>query len=150
MSEDHIERASASAAVLHIDGDAQLRAEGQLTIAAPAGVALRSEAKVAVDSDEIQVRARLGRVVLEQLSTVLRSLFTHVGEATLVAKLIETVADHVRAHAKTSHRSVEILDHVEAGAIDYRAQGEAHIAASNTLVRATELVKVDGGQIHLG
>lgn len=145
-----LERAATSPAQLRVDGDAQLQASGRLSIDGAAGLELRSEAQVAVNADELQLRARLGRIVFEQCSAVLRTLFTHVGEATFVAKLLETLADRVRAHAKTSHRTVESLDHLEAGAIDYRAEREVQISASHTLVRASELVKVDGGQIHLG
>lgn len=138
-------------ATLSIDGDAQLRARGgKLTVEGDHGVELRTRASVTVNADELSIRARLGRALLDEGSVILRSLFTHADKSTLVGKVIETLAERVTVFSKTSLRSIEELDQIQAGAIDYRAQTSAQIGAEHTLITGAELAKVDGGQIHLG
>jgi hypothetical protein len=146
-----LDRAEPSAiATLGIEGDAHLQVGGKLTIDAQTGLELRSAAKLALTSDELRVRARLGRVLFDECSAVLRSLFTHVTTATFVAKLFESLTERFTQHSKTSYRSVEEVDQLQAGNIDYHAKSTAHIGATHALVKGGELVKVDGGQIHLG
>jgi hypothetical protein len=105
---------------------------------------------VDVRADEVQVHARLGRALLDEGSMILRSLFTHAGKSTLVGKVIETLAERITSHSQTSLRTVEEIDQTRAGIIDYRAQTAAHIVAEHAFINGGELVKVDGGQIHLG
>ncbi|MFO7564010.1 MAG: DUF3540 domain-containing protein [Enhygromyxa sp.] len=128
-------------AQLSVEGEAELRAD-RLTIHAREHLNLRSE--------ELQVRGRIAKVVLGECSTVLRTLFTHASKATFVGKHLETLAERITAHSKTSQRSVEQLDQVKAGTIDYRATSSAQIGAEHALITGAELVKVEGGQIHLG
>lgn len=146
-----LERAAVTPAQLHIGGDAELRsAGGTLTISATKELSLRSQQRVTVRGDEVLVHARLGRILLDECSNVLRSLFTHVGQSTMVAKLVELFAERLSTHSKTSVRTVETVDHVEAGNIDYRAGHSAQLGATHTRVTGSELVKVDGAQIHVG
>ena len=49
-----------------------------------------------------------------------------------------------------SVRAIEGVDSTRAGALDLRAEGRATIQASHALVNGKDLVKMDGGQIHLG
>jgi hypothetical protein len=51
---------------------------------------------------------------------------------------------------KRSYRFVEEADQVKAQRIDYAAEKSVCLRGENALVVAEELVKVDGGQIHLG
>jgi len=142
--------ASEQPAQLVLEGDAELTTPGKLTLRADAGLTLRTDARLDTHSDELQVRARLGRVLLDEAQLVARTLWSQVTHSTLVAKVRELLVERLSVHAKTSHRSVEQLDKVEAHTLDYRAEGTAHIGANQTLVKGGDLVKVDGGQIHLG
>ena len=47
-------------------------------------------------------------------------------------------------------RVVEECDYLRSGEVDYRADKNMSLRGDNTMVTAKELVKVDGGQIHLG
>jgi hypothetical protein len=144
-----LEREAAGPARLSVEGEVELRAD-QLTIVGEQGLALRSPARVDVEGDELRVRGRLARVLLDECSMVLRSLFAHVGKSTFVAKLIETLAERISVHSQTSLRTTEQLDQVKAGAIEVRAESSAQIGAAQTFVTGAELVKVEGAQIHLG
>ena len=129
---------------------ARLSVAGRLTIHASEGLELRSDKQVILQGDEVQVRGRLGRVLLDECSTVLRSLFTHATKATFVGEVIETLAERISTHSKTTHRTVDGVDQLEAGTIHYRASESAQIGAEHTLITGGEIVKVEGSQIHLG
>lgn len=144
-----LERDASAAARLSVEGEAELHAE-RLTIVGERGLALRSPARVDLEGDELRVRGRLARVLLDECSMVLRSLFAHVSKSTFVGKLIETLAERISVHSQTSLRTTEQLDQVKAGAIEVRAESSAQIGAAQTFVTGGELVKVEGAQIHLG
>jgi hypothetical protein len=139
-----LERTQTDAATqLSVDGDLELRAGGRLELHAQTALALRSD-------DELAVEAKRGRVLLGALETFVRTLHANISESTLVGKLRELFVERLMQHSHTSYRSVAEVDHVMAGTIDYRAEHVAHIHAENTSMSASELVKVDAGQIHLG
>jgi hypothetical protein len=141
-------------AVLEREADerpARLSVEGAPELHVQADrLTLRADTQLGLQADEVRVHGRLLRAVLGECSSIVRTLFTHASQSTLVSKVVETVADQILAHSKTSQRTVEALDQVKAGTIDYRATGSAQIGAEHTLITGAELVKVDAGQIHLG
>lgn len=139
-----------TAARLQIPGDAVLEAGGELSLEAPAGLALRTRGRLETTSDELQVQARLGRLLLDEANMVLRTLFSHVTNSTLVCKVRELLTERLSIHSKTSFRSVEQVDQLEAHTIDYKAEAAAHIRAEQAIVHGGELAKVDAGQIHIG
>ncbi|MDC0674498.1 DUF3540 domain-containing protein [Nannocystis radixulma] len=138
-----LERESDAAARLGVAGAPELRVEA-------ARLTLRADAQLELQADELRARGRLARVVLDECSSVLRTLFTHASKVTVVGKVVETLADRISQHSKISQRTVEQIDQVKAGTIDYRATCSAQIGAEHALVTGAELVKIDGGQIHLG
>ncbi len=133
------------------DHPARLSVEGspELCVEAPK-VTLRADTLLELQADHLRVRGRLAQVVLDECSSVLRSVFTHASKMTVVGKLIETLAERISVHSQTSQRTVEHIDQVAAGTIDYRATHSARIGAEHALISGAEIVKVDGGQIHLG
>lgn len=135
--------ADAPAAQLSVEGTSQVRIQAD-------SLTLHADTRLELQADDLRAQSRIARMVIGECTTVLRSLFTHASKVTLVGKLIETFADKIGAHSKVSQRTVEELDQVQAGTIDYRAQHSAQINAEQALITGTELVKVDSGQIHLG
>jgi hypothetical protein len=145
-----LERSADVPATIRIDSDAALRIDGRLEIHAAADLKLRSDRQVGIAGDEIQVEARLGRVFVRECTAVLRSLLTHATSSTLVAKLVETLADRVSTSSKTSYRSVAEIDQLHAGIIDHQAVEAARIAADKVIINGGEIAKIEAGQIHLG
>ncbi len=143
-------RAAQTPAQLGVDGDAVLRVEGQLEISAGESLDLHSEGPLALRSDELRVRTRVARIFMDECSAVLRSLFTHLSKSTIVAKVVETFAARVSVHSKSSSRVTEGVDQVHAGVLERRAEKAIHLESELTMVKGGELVKVDGGQIHVG
>lgn len=145
-----LERSADAPATLRVDGDASLRVSGRLEVHAANDLQLRSDHKVGIAGDEIQVQARVGRVFVRECTAVLRSLLTHATSSTLVAKLVETLADRVSTSSKTSYRNVAEIDQLHAGIIDHQAVEAARIAADKVIINGGEIAKVEAGQIHLG
>lgn len=130
-----LERQQADApTVLEVDGDLELRAGG----------------KLALQSEELSVQAKRGRVLLGALESFVRSVQHSFTQSTVVGKVFELLVERLTQTSHTSVRTVAEVDHLNAGTIDYRAETLAHIHAENTSMSAAELVKVDAGQIHLG
>ncbi len=145
-----LERQAASdATVLQVEGDLELRAGGRVRLDAR-DIELEADSALALRGDELSVEARRGRVLLDALSTFIRTVHANLSKSTFVGKALELLFERVVQHSNTSYRSVAEVDHVRAGTIDYRAEGVAHVHAENTSMSAAELVKVDAGQIHLG
>jgi hypothetical protein len=145
-----LERSADVPATLRIDSDAALCIDGRLEIHAAADLQLRSDRQVGITGDEIQVQARAGKVFVRECTAVLRSLLTHATSSTLVAKLVETVADRVSTSSKTSYRNVAEIDQLHAGIIDHQAVEAARIAADKVIINGGEIAKIEAGQIHLG
>jgi hypothetical protein len=146
-----LERAQAGApATLAFAGDVAVSAGGRMTLAAREGLDLATPAALAVSADDLHVQARRGRVALQELSVVARSVFASLLRVTRVGEVLELLVDRVTQRSKHSMRAIEGIDHTQAQTIDYRAQGTAQIQAEHALVNGKELVKLDGGQIHLG
>lgn len=139
-----LERATGEVpATLSVEGTPELHVQADV-------LRLRAEDKLEVQTDEVRVQGRLANIVLDECSTILRTLFTYASKLTTVGKAIDMLADSIVSHSKTSQRTVEEVDVVKAGTIDYRATHSAQVGAEQTLITGAEIVKVDGGQIHMG
>jgi hypothetical protein len=146
-----LERAEpVAAATLSFPGDVAVTAGGRLTLAAREGLDLATPAAVGVSADELHVRAREGRAAIEELSLFARTVRASLAKLTHVGQVLELLVDRVTQRSKHSVRAIEGLDHTRAQTIDYRAEHTAHVRAEHAIVDGTQLVKLDGGQIHLG
>ncbi|MCX4247160.1 DUF3540 domain-containing protein [Paraliomyxa miuraensis] len=146
-----LERAEGSApATLAFDGDLAVRTEGRLTLSAHAGMELHTPRNLGVSSDELTVQARQGRAAIQELSLLCRRVFASLSRVTRVGEVLELFVDRVLQRSKHSMRAIEGLDRTSAGALELEAEGAAHVKATHALVNGKELVKMDGGQIHLG
>lgn len=106
--------------------------------------------KLSLTTDELVVRARRATTVIDQLCSFGRELSASIGRIKLVGNLLETFFDRVGHFASHSVRTVEGVDQVRSGTIDYRAAQSLSLHGSEIIATARTLVKVDGGQIHIG
>ena len=65
-------------------------------------------------------------------------------------QVLELLVDRVVQRSTQSVRVVDGLDRTQAQTLELRASGDAHIQATHALIDGKNLVKMDGGQIHLG
>lgn len=146
-----LEREEGAVSRIVLDGDVEVKApHGRLGIAAQEGIGLVSGKEVSVTSGSVEVRAVSGSVVLERLSVLGTVVLAELGKVKLLAGTFDSVLERVSQKVKRSYRTVEEVDQVRAERIDYAAQRNMSLRGENALITAEELVKVDGGQIHLG
>jgi hypothetical protein len=146
-----LERVADGPARLSIDGDVEIRArDGHLVLAAGKGVDVAARDAVTLQAETVSVKARNGRLFVDDLVAVGRTAMSHFGRVRAIGQALETVVDRILTRTKRSVRIAEESDHLRAGQIDLRASGTLHANGETTIVTAATLVKVDGGQIHLG
>ena len=146
-----LERAEPAApAVLAFPGDVAIAAGGRLTLTAEDGLDLATPAEASVSAGELHVQARTGRAAIEELSLFARTVRASLDKLTHVGRALELFVDRVTQRSEHSVRAIAGVDRTSAETIDYRAERTAHVRAEHALVDGKELVKLDGGQIHLG
>lgn len=139
------------AARLQVPGDLELQAPGgRVVIAARDGIDLVSTGRVGVASEAFEVTARTADLVLERLGVIGEAVQAQLGKAKVVAESIDQAADRVVQRVKRVYRFVSESEQVRARRLDVAAEKTMSLHAENAIVTADELVKVDGGQIHLG
>jgi hypothetical protein len=123
---------------------------GRVSVAASEGLELATPKQLGVRADELQVQARSGRMFLDECAAVVRSMFASLTKLTHVGEVLELLVDRVTQRSKHSIRAIEGLDHTQAENLDFKVENNVHVRATRTVVNGTEVVKVDGKQIHLG
>ena len=146
-----LERAGGGPACLTFNGDTVLSvSNGALSLAAEGGMTLSTPGDMTVSSDGLTLRGRQATVLLQRLVAVGQEVSASVGRMKLVGNLLESVVERVRQSARHSLRTVEDLDQVRSGTVDYRADQLMSLRGANVVATARELVKLDGQQIHVG
>jgi hypothetical protein len=134
-----------SSSAISVDGDLTLRSlRGKVSVAAQEGVELVSAAAVRIAASAVELEA------LETLSILGGAVKAELGRVKAYATSLDGFFERVAVHAKRALRTVDELDQVKAGHLDYAATGSAHLRGENALVSAHELVKVNGEQVHIG
>jgi len=146
-----LERSGETPLRMPIRGDAEIVVQGgRLRLVGETGVDLVSAQAVALSGAEVSATARRGRFLIDQVVHVGSSLSAHVEKLKVVGDALEMIMRRVMSRMTRSYRIVEETDHLRSGAIDHRADETLHLHARNTVITASTLAKVDGGQIHLG
>ncbi|MBM4359035.1 MAG: DUF3540 domain-containing protein [Deltaproteobacteria bacterium] len=136
---------------LSLEGDVALTVgSGALEVLAREGVTIASPKEVALVAGELRAAASRARTALGELVHVGASVLGQVDTVKLVGQALDVVVERSIARAKRAFRFVEESDTVRAGEIDQRAEGLASLRGEHAVVTAEKLVKVDGGQIHVG
>ena len=136
---------------IEVDGDIALSTTtGKVAIAAQEGVDVVSPSPVKIAAGEVSITAALGRLRVEALDVLGRVVDAEFGKVKVFASSIDSVLERFTQRARYSRRTVEELDQVKAGHIDYAAAGNTHLRGENTLVSAEDLVKLNAEQVHLG
>jgi hypothetical protein len=146
-----LERTDTTPIRITLEGDLSLGLpSGRFSVAAAHGIDLVSGGDMAITSDELAVRAARGSVFLDKLSFLGRRLFAEIEGIRILGGFFDTVMERAVSRVRRSYRTVEEIDQVRSGGIDYRAENTMSLRGNNTLMTAKELVKIDGDQIHLG
>ncbi|WP_411885896.1 DUF3540 domain-containing protein [Polaromonas sp. YR568] len=146
-----LERAQAQGATLNLPANTEIRAaSGRLNVTARDGISLQSPGEIGLQGGKLKVEALQGEVTIQDLSLVGDAWRSCVDRVKTVGKTFDSILERFHQRVSRSYRHVDELDQVKARQIDYQAETSLQLHAKYTLMTADELVKVDGGQIHLG
>jgi len=129
-----LDREGARPCELGLGEDARISASGRLT----------------VTSQELVVHAQRATTVFDRMHSIGRELTASVGKVKMVGNLLESMFDRVAQFAGQSTRTVEGVDQLRTATLDVRATRSLSLQGSEVIATATTLMKVDGGQIHIG
>lgn len=146
-----LERDASQLSTLRLPGDAQIKlASGRLTVSARDGIGMESAREIAMQSASLKVEALKGDVTVHDLSLVGDAWRSCVDRVKSVGRTFDSILERCHQRVSRSYRVVDELDQVKAGQIDYQAETTLQMHAKYNLMTADELVKLDGGQIHIG
>jgi len=146
-----LERRTQAPASIVFVGDTRLAVSGgSLSVEADSAVHLEAGERLALTSNAFNLRAKEATTLIDRLNAVGKDLTASIGQVKLIGNLLESFVDRITQFAKGSLRVVEGTDHVRSGVVDYQAEQTVSLRGRQLLATAEELVKVDGGQIHLG
>jgi len=140
-----LEQRDPATATISVEGNLLLRSlRGKVSVAAQEGVELVSAAAVRILASAVDVEA------VEALSVLSGAVKAELGKVKMYAATLDSFFERVSLHAKRSFRTIDELDQVKAGHLDYAASGNAHLRGENALISAHDLVKLNGEQVHVG
>ena len=135
---------------LVVEGDLDLAPQGRLRMASPEGIDLVSDDEVSVLAARVSVRAVDARATFERFTAIGKFLNQQIERVRSVSSTVDSVADRITQTVERCTRFVGESDTLRAGRIDHEAKETMRLHAGNAVVTADKLVKVDGGQIHMG
>ena len=131
-------------------GPETIRLPAGSSIEVPAGALALRAGTLNLQGTTLAVQADSAALCVGAVTAVGREAAWSFGRVRIVSDLIESFADRLLQFARWSQRTVEGIDQVRSGQIDYRAEQLMQLQAQNLVANASNLAKVDGDQIHLG
>lgn len=146
-----LERNSDATAWLRFSGDVGIECDGGgLSVHSQRAMNLSSAESVRIASPAYTLCANAAEHFVHGVTWVGRKLVSTFDSIRTVGRNVETVSDSRRDHSRHSIRSVEQVDRVTSGQIDYQARGNFTIRGRHVVAKGRELAKVDAKQIQLG
>jgi hypothetical protein len=145
---------------LSFHGEVDFRAEdGRLTIAAQEGMALASAKDIALASSELDIHSVKSEVSIHRLifnGGFWLGLFNggfwlgQVERLKLIATTFDSIVERLSQRIKRSYRTVEDIDQLRAGRLDYLIDKLLSLRGKYAMFTAKEDVKIDAERIHMG
>lgn len=136
---------------IQIDGDAELITKnGRLQIAAQKGIDLATVGNIGLVSSGLKVHSNRAEVSISRLFYLGSFVFGQIGKIKVLASTMESAIKRLTQKIGCSYRTVEDLDQVKAGKLEYRAEKLMALRGKYSMFTAEEDVRIDGERIHLG
>ncbi len=146
-----LERSVAATTRLSVEGDVELAVDsGRLTVRARDGVDVVTPAALSAVTDRLDVQARQAEASFEGVRLLGGLVELEGARVRVVAEALEQTVDRLTQRLGRAYRFIEGIDQLRAGGIDYVARRLLEMHGEHTSVSADGLVKIDGGQVHLG
>ena len=128
----------------------QIRLPAGSSIEATSGALTLRADSLHLAGAQLTVQVDAAALCAQKVTGVGREVVWSFGRIKVISELLESFADRLVQFSRWSQRTVDGLDQVRSTHIDYRAEQTLQLQAENLIANASNLVKVDGGQIHLG
>jgi len=136
---------------VQFDGDVEMVTKnGQFQIAAQKGINLTTVDSIGMISSELKVHSNQAEISISQLFYLGTSIFAQLSKIKVLATTVESTIQRLTQKLLRSYRTVEDIDQVKAGKIDYRAEKTMSLHGKYSLITAKKDVKIDGKMIHMG
>ncbi len=145
-----LERDDAASLELAVPGDIDLKAGGRVRVGAKQGIELVAEESVSVVTGRVEVRSVEVRATFERLNALGKLLHQQIEKVRSVSSTVDVVAERMSQTFERCYRFVGESDTLRARRVDVQAEETLRIHGNNAVVTAEGLVKLDGGQIHMG
>jgi hypothetical protein len=136
---------------LSFHGEVDFRAEdGRLTIAAQEGMTLASAKDIALASSELDIHSVKSEVSIHRLIFNGGFWLGQVERLKLIATTFDSIVERLSQRIKRSYRTVEDIDQLRAGRLDYLIDKLLSLRGKYAMFTAKEDVKIDAERIHMG
>lgn len=146
-----LERECANDMELRFPGDLYMNAEnGKVFIRAETGMTCKTRGGMHFFSDSWIQKSSHGILDIDNLTargTQVNLLFKQMR---FIARIFETMAEHVLWRMKTYVRKSEETDQVDAGQMLRKTKGLFSMHSRTTVMTSTKETKIDGAHIHMG
>jgi hypothetical protein len=136
---------------LACDGNLEVKVrEGRFRVASRDGIDLVSPKEVQLVADQVGIHASSAKLVAKEIVAIGTSVVAELVNVKLKGTFFDKVFERVSERVNRSFRRVDEIDQLKAKQIDHLAEETLSLRSANAVVTATDLVKVDGEQIHFG
>lgn len=146
-----LDRSDCALSRLTFPGNVELEMEhGGLSVRAKKAVSLSSQESFGISAPLYSLCANAAEHFVQGVSWVGKRLVSTFDSIRMLSRSQESITTHRREHSANSIRSVEQVDRLTCGQLDYRVDGNFAVQGKNVIAKGRELIKIDGRQIQLG
>ncbi|MCX5590773.1 DUF3540 domain-containing protein [Alcaligenes endophyticus] len=111
---------------------------------------IRTSGALAIHSQSLSLEAEQGHWKVEHLHYQGKKLHASLQTIKVLSRILENVVDRLRTMARCSVKVTKESEQLHVGTYSLKAEHKARLHSQFTSVTASELVKVDAKQIHMG
>ncbi|MBK8938885.1 MAG: DUF3540 domain-containing protein [Polyangiaceae bacterium] len=137
-------------AKLTCEGDLTLKVGNKLQMVAGDSVDLVTPKHLNLTASEVGIHASRAKVYAQEILAIGSNIVGELANVKLRGTFLDKVYERVTERVQRSFRRVEEIDQLKAKQMDYLAEETLCLRSENMVATASELVKVDGEQIHFG
>jgi hypothetical protein len=130
---------------LHIDSR-----EGKVEIGARSGIRMVTPGDIETAAHGMMVRVDDAKLFVKTMAYMGRELVSQVKVAKVAGARLDGAWESIRQHAKRVYRTATEGEYVRAQNVDVRCDNQLTLHGENAAITATQLVKMDAGQIVMG
>jgi hypothetical protein len=146
-----LDREETQKQTLEFHGPVDLKVEdGRLTIAAQEGMSLAAAKDVSLAARELNIHSLQSEVSVHHLVFSGGFWLGQVEKLRFLATTFDSVVERLSQRVKRSYRTVEEIDQLRAGRLDYLIDKLLSLRGKYSMLTAKEDVKIDGERIHMG